>query len=1056
MMPTVDFSLAARAAYDRLPGVIFLPRQPAGRPFLPRLDVAAFVGFAQRGPLNLPVPVEDFAAYEAIFGGDLALAQEAGRRIVYAHLPQAVRSFFANGGRRCYVVRVSGRRAEAARFRLPRVAALGGATGARPAAVSASSPGSWGAELRLATRLAVTPLWTAPANGDSTSQDSSKVFVWLPGQAAGAGFLAALAVNAAAVQRSFTPFLEAGDVLRLTLVDGSRWLAPIAAVETQPVAASVERQTKLPLVVVGLARLVRVVDQLVGSPPPTIARVDLLTIDGSAPLTTASDTPTSDRQQTVVTFAEQDARRLSAGDILRLQVVSSDGPVTGNAYLACVQDVLAASGSNVSSPPTSEFEIVLSELLQITPEDLLPASPASPPDGAQPFAPIQAVELLRFDLLVRVGRNQLPIAADLAFEPSHPRFWGNTLLLSSSMAVPQHGSANGAAHRSKWDRNAPLHSQPGAQATAASAGWFRDLVQDPYDLVPFPGELPDHGESLRAHAPAHAFSQAAALAGLLAPAGSSLGASWSEAQLDGYAAAQEELSLTYLPVGLPEIIDEGDPAQLRPPEPGHGGFDDLELFDPAVFWDRFLAPPGETHRTLLATAFDHHYLRGRRMRGMHGLLFIDEVAGVAVPDASHRLWEPRDAEPIPEPMPPEAPPTAAVCPQRADFASCNRPPVVSKIQPHFGPVDRETPVVIRGEGLTGDLQVLFGLRPAEAVVPRTVSELSATVPPGARPGAVDVRVTNQFGAGIARAGFAYVNASTARSLPVIVARGPNDRVEDEPFLAVHQALLALCQARSDALALLAVPQDYDVTQCLQWQAALRSRLGLPDLGDGFAFDEPEEIADLSYAAVYHPWLLVSDGLSADRVRPIPPEGAIAGLIAARDRERQAWIAPANLPLRTVLGLQSDVSEDDWAQLFAQRFNLVRAEANDFRPMSAHTLSGERRLLQISVRRLLILLRKAAEQVGMDFVFEPNDQVFREGVRVVLEELLRFLYERGAFAGRTEVESFRVITDDSANTPQSIEQGRFIAVIQVAPSQPMEFITVRMTRTGQGELLVVEA
>jgi len=56
---------------------------------------------------------------------------------------------------------------------------------------------------------------------------------------------------------------------------------------------------------------------------------------------------------------------------------------------------------------------------------------------------------------------------------------------------------------------------------------------------------------------------------------------------------------------------------------------------------------------------------------------------------------------------------------------------------------------------------------------------------------------------------------------------------------------------------------------------------------------------------------------------------------------------------------------------------VRAEARDFRLMSAHTLSDEAILLQLSVRRLMILLRKVAVDRGMDFVFESNQQRFRE-------------------------------------------------------------------------------
>ncbi|MER2553698.1 MAG: hypothetical protein ABTQ28_10565, partial [Thauera sp.] len=55
-----------------------------------RLDVAAFVGLAERGPVNTPVAIDDIGQFEAVFGPALpGLA-----------LALAVRLFFANGGRR--------------------------------------------------------------------------------------------------------------------------------------------------------------------------------------------------------------------------------------------------------------------------------------------------------------------------------------------------------------------------------------------------------------------------------------------------------------------------------------------------------------------------------------------------------------------------------------------------------------------------------------------------------------------------------------------------------------------------------------------------------------------------------------------------------------------------------------------------------------------------------------------------------------------------------------------------------------------------------------------
>src|SRR5712692_8315993 len=93
----------------RLPGVVCEAALPPSPEDPLRIDVAAFVGFAERGPLDLPVALEDISQYREVFGGDLPLARtRVGGQLVYAALPEAVRAFFDNGGRRCYVVRVAG------------------------------------------------------------------------------------------------------------------------------------------------------------------------------------------------------------------------------------------------------------------------------------------------------------------------------------------------------------------------------------------------------------------------------------------------------------------------------------------------------------------------------------------------------------------------------------------------------------------------------------------------------------------------------------------------------------------------------------------------------------------------------------------------------------------------------------------------------------------------------------------------------------------------------------------------------------------------------------
>jgi hypothetical protein len=126
------------------------------------MDVAGFVGFAAAGPLDVPVPVEDPSEYAAIFGDeDVTLAWDAElEREARSQLGPAVRAFFANGGRRCFVVRV-GAAAETASFVLPGMLARDGRRSFRRAELPARAPGSFADELAVATAIASTPLGLA-------------------------------------------------------------------------------------------------------------------------------------------------------------------------------------------------------------------------------------------------------------------------------------------------------------------------------------------------------------------------------------------------------------------------------------------------------------------------------------------------------------------------------------------------------------------------------------------------------------------------------------------------------------------------------------------------------------------------------------------------------------------------------------------------------------------------------------------------------------------------------------------------------------------------------
>jgi uncharacterized protein len=103
-----------------------------------RTDIPGFIGIAERGPLDVPVAVESFRQFQAVFGNFIG----AG------FLAYSLRAFFENGGRRARVVRVASRDPIAG----ARAASctVKDETGAVGWTIAATSPGTWGNALAVA------------------------------------------------------------------------------------------------------------------------------------------------------------------------------------------------------------------------------------------------------------------------------------------------------------------------------------------------------------------------------------------------------------------------------------------------------------------------------------------------------------------------------------------------------------------------------------------------------------------------------------------------------------------------------------------------------------------------------------------------------------------------------------------------------------------------------------------------------------------------------------------------------------------------------------------
>ena len=146
------------ARSHRLPGFRFEVQAPPLPERLPRMDIAVFVGFAASGPLHTPVVVEEMAHFLDVFGDAVPLAWDSARgEYAYSHLAPTIRSFFRNGGRRCWIIRVAGEEARYNHYPVPGLARVEFRPGVppqvTPAYIRARSEGSWSDALKVGTAL---------------------------------------------------------------------------------------------------------------------------------------------------------------------------------------------------------------------------------------------------------------------------------------------------------------------------------------------------------------------------------------------------------------------------------------------------------------------------------------------------------------------------------------------------------------------------------------------------------------------------------------------------------------------------------------------------------------------------------------------------------------------------------------------------------------------------------------------------------------------------------------------------------------------------------------
>jgi uncharacterized protein len=215
--------------------------------------------------------------------------------------------------------------------------------------------------------------------------------------------------------------------------------------------------------------------------------------------------------------------------------------------------------------------------------------------------------------------------------------------------------------------------------------------------------------------------------------------------------------------------------------------------------------------------------------------------------------------------------------------------------------------------------------------------------------------------------------------------------------------------------------------------------------------------DSSYVAGYHPWPAVAQPTSRNDTRlvDVPPSGFAAGVIAAREIRLGIPWGPARDPLIGAVGLKRRVSSDEHDQLHLEGVNVLQQDASGVMITAARTLSRDRSYRQLSVRRLMTMLRIGLYDQSQWVVFEPNNPSLRRWLQRLLEAYLDDLFAAGAFAGATRDEAYFVNVGDELNDQRAEDRGMLLVEIGVAPVEPIEYLVLRLAADSDGLIQIDE-
>ena len=248
-------------------------------------------------------------------------------------------------------------------------------------------------------------------------------------------------------------------------------------------------------------------------------------------------------------------------------------------------------------------------------------------------------------------------------------------------------------------------------------------------------------------------------------------------------------------------------------------------------------------------------------------------------------------------------------------------------------------------------------------------------------------------------------------------------------------LISIAEGRKDCQAVIS-PHRTNVVNAASSTAATNSVLNFYSQITSSSFG----VLDSGYKYVYDRF--------NNEFRYIPLNGDIAGIMARNNSIYLPWFSPAGQArgtLNNVVKLAYNPNKAQRDQLYKARINpVINQNATGAILFGDKTaLSFKSAFDRINVRRLFLTVEQSLEAAANDQLFELNDSETRANFVNIVEPFLTDIQaQRG-------IEDFRVICDETNNTPDIVDNNEFRADIFIQPARSINFVTLTFVATRGG-------